>query len=190
MPLFLYFQRTACNRAAIVTPGLPEGMRATPPEGKNQPTPVCRTKNLPIPVSRTKNQPTPICRTKNQPTPVYVKNQPTPVCQQCCGSAPVSCRSGSRSNFPFFYADREPDRIQHFTVLHMLKNLNFFILTAVPVYIVLPFLVSVKGVIIFNILNSILKIFWTKISLAYWTFGWNVYRYLQIRMGRPWMRVR
>ncbi len=33
MPLFLNFQRTACNRAAAVTPGLPEGMRATPPEG-------------------------------------------------------------------------------------------------------------------------------------------------------------
>ncbi len=56
-----------------------------------------------------------------------------------------------------FYDDKDldPDPTPYF--IYMLENLNLYQFTAVPVYVVLSFLVSVMGVIIFDILDSIAK---------------------------------
>ncbi len=79
LPLFLTLQRTVCNRAAIVTPGLPEGMRATPPEGKksaNRRMPYKKSANPPYAVQKI-NQP-PYAIQKISQSPYHVQNVSPP----------------------------------------------------------------------------------------------------------------
>ncbi len=113
---------------------------------------------------------------------IFFKNN---FCEQCCWSASFRCRSGSgsRSHFPLWCRSRSDS----FSKFYTWRKIRIFVLTFVHITALLYcfiFVTSVIGVIIFNVLDSILKYFGKSIVYLYIWLKW-----IQIRIVKPWMPI-